>query len=115
MTKVDPNNGNKTKLDIFPWDIFKLFKSDVISSSLKKIKVFQWLSKSKFLSFITEVNPNNGNETKSDVFPWDIFKLFKSDVISFLLKNIKIFQWFSKSKFLSFITEVNPNNENETK
>ena len=34
---------------------------------------------------------------------------------TFLLKNIKVLQWFSKSKFLSFITEVNPNNENETK
>ena len=27
---------------------------------------------------MTKVNPNNGNETKSDIFPWDIFK---SDVI----------------------------------
>ena len=40
----------------------------------KYIKVFQWLSKSEFLSFTTKVNPNNGNETKSDIFPWDIFK-----------------------------------------
>ena len=23
---------------------------------------------------MTKVNPNNGNETKSDIFPWDIFK-----------------------------------------
>ena len=23
MTKVKPNNGNETKLDIFPWDIFR--------------------------------------------------------------------------------------------
>ena len=23
MTKVDPNNGNETKSDIFPWDVFK--------------------------------------------------------------------------------------------
>ena len=22
MTKVNPNNGNKIKSDIFPWDIF---------------------------------------------------------------------------------------------
>ena len=43
----------------------------------KNIKKFQ-LSKSKFLSFMTNVNPNNGNEIKSDIFPWDIFK---SDVI----------------------------------
>ena len=35
----------------------------------KNIEVFQWLSKSKFLSFITKVNPNNGNETNSDIFP----------------------------------------------
>ena len=38
---------------------------------------------------MTKVNPNNGNETKSDIFPWDIFK---SDPICFLSKNIKIFQ-----------------------
>ena len=23
---------------------------------------------------MAKVNPNNGNETKSDIFPWDIFK-----------------------------------------
>ena len=23
---------------------------------------------------MTKVNLNNGNETKSDIFPWDIFK-----------------------------------------
>ena len=27
---------------------------------------------------MTKMNPNNGNETKSDILPWDIFK---SDVI----------------------------------
>ena len=35
---------------------------------LKNIKVLQRLSRSKFLSFVTKVNPNNGNETKSDIF-----------------------------------------------
>ena len=45
---------------------------------LKNIKVFQWLLKWKLLSFMTKVNLNNGNETKSDVFLWDIFK---SDII----------------------------------
>ena len=40
----------------------------------KNIEIFQWLSESKFLSFMTKVNPNNGIETKSDIFPWDIFK-----------------------------------------
>ena len=38
---------------------------------------------------MTIVNPNNGNETKPDIFLWDIFK---SNVISFLSKNIKLFQ-----------------------
>ena len=33
MTKVNPNNGNKTKVDIFPWDIFK---SDTMSLFAKK-------------------------------------------------------------------------------
>ena len=37
-----------------------------------------------FLSFMTKVNPKNGNETKSDVFPWEIFK---SDVISIFIKK----------------------------
>ena len=38
---------------------------------------------------MTQVNPNNRDKTKSDIFPWDIFK---SDNISFLSKNIKVFQ-----------------------
>ena len=42
------------------------------------------LSKSRFLSFITKVNPNNGNETKAAIFPWNIFK---SDVIHFFVKK----------------------------
>ena len=40
----------------------------------KNNKVFQWLSKLKFLSFTTKVNPSNGNETKSGIFPSEIFK-----------------------------------------
>ena len=38
---------------------------------------------------MTKINPNNGSETKTDIFPWDIFK---SDTISFVPKNIKMFQ-----------------------
>ena len=34
--------------------------------------------------FTTTVNPNNANETKSDIFSWNIFK---SDII---LKKIKL-------------------------
>ena len=60
---------------------------------------------------MTKVNPNNGKETKSDIFPWDIFK---SDTISFLSKNTEVFQNLLKSKFFSFMTKVNPNNGNET-
>ena len=34
----------------------------------KNIRVFQWLLKSKFLSFKTKVNRKNKNETTSDIF-----------------------------------------------
>ena len=54
------------------------------------IKAFQWLSKSRVLSFMTKVNRNNGNETKSDIFQWNIFK---SNVIFHWSQNTKIFQW----------------------
>ena len=37
---------------------------------------------------MTKENPNNSNETKSDNFPWDIFKF---DVIFKLAKNLKVF------------------------
>ena len=33
---------------------------------------------------MAKVNPNNGIETKSDIFPWNIFK---SDTIYFFIKN----------------------------
>ena len=57
------HNGNKTKLNLFLYT----FKSDVTYFLSKNIEVIKWLSKSKFLSFITEGNPNNRNETKSDI------------------------------------------------
>ena len=38
MTKVNPNNGNETKSDISPWDIFK---SDLIFHWSQKTKIFQ--------------------------------------------------------------------------
>ena len=52
------------------------------------VKVLQCLLKLKFLNFTTKVDPNNGNETKWDIFTWDIFK---SDTITFLLNHIKVF------------------------
>ena len=94
MTKVNPNNGNETKSDFFPWDIFKSNKILFLS---KNIKVFQRLSELKFLSFITKVNPNNAIETKSDIFPWDILK---SDTISlFYQKILKYFNGFQNRNF----------------
>ena len=47
----------------------------------KNIQLFQILLKSKYLSFMTKLNPSNGNETKSDIF---LSNIFKSDIISFL-------------------------------
>ena len=38
---------------------------------------------------MTKLNPNNGNETKSDSFPWDIFK---SDTPFHWSQNTVIFQ-----------------------
>ena len=78
----------------------------------KNIKVFQWLSKSKFLCFMTKVNPNNGNKTKSGI---SIGHIQIWHQILFYHKNTKVFQWLSKSKFHSFMTKVNPSNGNETK
>ena len=46
---------------------------------------------------MTNVNLNNGNETKPDIFPWDIFK---SDSISFFYRNIlKYFNDFQNWNF----------------
>ena len=38
---------------------------------------------------MTEVNPNNGNETKLGIFSWDIFK---SDIIFHWSQVTKTFQ-----------------------
>ena len=44
-----------------------------------------------------KVNPKNRNETKSDIFPWDIFKC---DTISSSIKNFfKYFNHFQKQYF----------------
>ena len=57
----------------------------------KCIKVFQWLSKLQFLSFMTKVNPSNGNETKSDILPMDILKF---DIVFIGRKILKYFNYF---------------------
>ena len=38
---------------------------------------------------MTKVKPRNRNETKSDIFPWDIFRF---DSIFVLSKSVKVFQ-----------------------
>ena len=48
---------------------------------------------------MTKVNANNGNETKSDIFPWDIFK---SDVIYFLIEKYLNISPTFKIKFSHF-------------
>ena len=46
---------------------------------------------------MTKVKPNIGNKTKSDIFPWDIFK---SDTMSFFIKKIlKYFNDFQNQNF----------------
>ena len=45
---------------------------------------------------MTKLHPNNGNETKSDIFPWGIFK---SDVITFYQKILKYFNDFQNQNF----------------
>ena len=49
---------------------------------------------------MTKVNPNNGNQTKSDIFPWD---MFKSNTISFFIKKkLKYFKMTSRIKISQF-------------
>ena len=130
MTKMNRSYGNETNSDIFSWDIYKSDAVSFLSKKLKylnyfqnrnflalwlkqtqtvemkqnqtfahrtypnltsyillseKNKVFKWLLKSKFLSFMNEVNPK-----QSDIFSWDIFK---RDIIFHRLQNTKMFQW----------------------
>ena len=78
MTRVNPNNGTKTKSDIFHKTCSNL--TSYVFLIKKIIKVFQLFSKLKFLSFMTRVNPSNGNKTKSAIFLWDIFQF---DIVYF--------------------------------
>ena len=51
---------------------------------------------------MTKVNPNNGNEIKSGIFPWDIFK---SDTISFFYQNILTYFNEFKTEVSRFMTK----------
>ena len=57
---------------------------------------------------MTKVTTNKGTETKSNVFPWDIFK---SDIIYPWSKKIKVFQWLLKFASINFITKQNASKE----
>ena len=71
------------------------FKADIIFSP----KIFQNLSKSKFLSFMIKVNPNSENVTKSVIFVWGIFK---SDVVFFFIKKYWSISMLFKIEFSQF-------------
>ena len=70
----------------------------------KNIKIFQWLSKSKFVSFMTKVDQNIGIGAKSDFFSWDIFK---SDSIFYWSYNSEIFTWLLQLALFNLIVKVN--------
>ena len=96
MTKVTPSNGNKTNLTFFHWTDSALTSYLFLSRN----KLFHWLLKSKFLSFMTKVTPSNGNKTNLTFFHWT-----DSALTSYLfLSRNKLFHWLLKSKFLSFMT-----------
>ena len=102
---VKPNNVNKTKSDTFPWD--KL-KSDTKSFFIKKcFNDFQnrnfsvlWLKWTQTMEM--KQNQTFFHGTCSHLTPY----------LS-LSKIIDIFQYHSKSKFLSFMTKVDPNNRSK--
>ena len=48
---------------------------------------------------MTKANPNNGNKTKSDIFPWDTFK---SDTMFFYQNILKYFNDFQYRNFSVF-------------
>ena len=62
---------------------------------------------------MTEENPNNRHEIKSDIFSWK--KNSNLTPYCFLTNYVKVLQCLLKLKFLNFTTKVNPNNGNETK
>ena len=57
---------------------------------LKKYSIISMTFKIKISQFLTTLNPNNRNETKSDIFSWEIFK---SDIIFRCSQNTQISKW----------------------
>ena len=153
MTKVNLNNGNETKSDIFRWDIFKSDSTLFLYQNiLKYFNVFQnrnfsilWLKWTQKMKM--KQNQTFFHGTFSNLTPFYI-KTYKSISVTskieisqfydflwlkwtqtmemkqnqtffygtysnlspylFLPKYIEVFQWLSKSKFLNFMTKVNP-------
>ena len=54
---------------------------------------------SKFPNFMAKINSTNGNEIKSDIFPWD---LFECDIAFHCFSNIKTFEWLLESGIFQF-------------
>ena len=73
----------KQNQTFFHWTYSNLTKNIFLS---KNIKIFQKIWRLKYLSFMIKVNPQNGTETKSDIFLWDIFK---SNIIFHWSQNTK--------------------------
>ena len=103
MTQVNSNNENETESDIFPWDIFK---SDTFfyQNILKYFNDFQNQNFSVLWLKWTQIMEMKQNQT--------FFHGTYSNLTNFLAKHIKVFQWLSKSNFLSFMMKVNPNKGN---
>ena len=69
----------------------------------KDIQIFQWLSKSKFLSCMTKVNPKNGIETSQTFF------------CGTYSNTTKIFQWLLLLELFNLIVKVNTFEQSEIK
>ena len=90
-----------------------LIKSDSISFFIKKIlKYFNDFQNQNFSLLWLKWTPIMQMKQNQTFFHGTYSNLTS---YFFLSKNIKVFPWLSKSKLLSFMTTMNPNNENETK
>ena len=108
LTKVNPNNENETEARNFSWDIFK---SNALFLS-KHMKVFQWHSKSNFSVLWLKWKQAKCKWNKTRHFAIGRIQIWHHNFL--YQKNIKIFQWLSQSKLLSFMMKVSPSNGNET-
>ena len=73
---------------------------------MKKCSSISLTFKIKISQFYDYRIPNNGNETKSDIFAWYIFR---SDIIFQWSQNTKQFQWLLSLAFFNFIAKLSIN------